>query len=144
MNPAYISALAALAGAIIGGLASFATSWLTQRTQFRHAHREAERGKMEALYNDFITEATRLLADALTHQTQDVTDLVRLYAIIGRMRLLSDRRVIDAAVRIEETIIEHYMGPNLSFPELRDYARTRGRSFLTEFSEACRIDLAER
>src|SRR5262245_33047275 len=33
LNPAYISALAALAGAIIGGLTSFTTSWLTQRTQ---------------------------------------------------------------------------------------------------------------
>jgi hypothetical protein len=28
MNPAYISALAALAGSIIGGLTSLATSWL--------------------------------------------------------------------------------------------------------------------
>jgi hypothetical protein len=144
VNPAYISALAALAGAIIGGLASFVTSWLTQRTQLRHTHREAVRAKLEALYNEFISEATRLLADALTHQTQDAADLVRLYAMIGRMRLLSDRPVIDAAVRIEETIIEHYMGPNLSFAELRDFARTQGRSFLTEFSEACRIDLAAR
>ena len=42
LNPAYISALAALAGALIGGLTSFATSWLTQRAQLRHAHREAE------------------------------------------------------------------------------------------------------
>ena len=29
MNPAYISALAALAGAAIGGLTSFGTAWLT-------------------------------------------------------------------------------------------------------------------
>ena len=33
MNPAYISALAALAGSIIGGLTSLATSWISQRSQ---------------------------------------------------------------------------------------------------------------
>ena len=64
MNPAYISALSALAGAAIGGLTSFATSWLTQRTQLRHAHREAEKAKLEALYNDFITEAALRFGDA--------------------------------------------------------------------------------
>ena len=144
MNPAYISALSALAGAIIGGLASFGTSWITQRTQLRHAHREAEKAKLEALYNDFITEATRLLADSLTHQTEDVANQVRLYAMVGRMRLISDRPVIDAAVRVEDTIIEHYLGPNLSLQQVMDYAHGGGRDFLTEFSEACRKDLANR
>ena len=67
MNPAYISALSALAGAAIGGLTSFATSWLTQRTQLRHAHREAEKAKLEALYSDFLAKATRLFGEAITH-----------------------------------------------------------------------------
>ena len=53
-NPAYLSAFAALAGAIIGGLTSFGTSWFTQRAQLRTAHREGERAKLEALYNDHI------------------------------------------------------------------------------------------
>jgi hypothetical protein len=104
LNPAYISAFAGLTGALIGGLTSFATSWLTQRTQLLNAHREAEKAKLEALYNDFIAEAARLFGDALTHQTEDPTALVRLYAMVGRMRLVSDRTVIDAAVRVEDTL----------------------------------------
>ena len=64
MDPAYISAFAALAGAIIGGLTSFGTSWFTQRAQLRTAHREGERAKLEALYNDFIAEAARLYGDS--------------------------------------------------------------------------------
>jgi len=144
VNPAYISALAALAGAIIGGLASFGTSWITQRTQLRHAQHEAERAKLETLYNDFITEATRLLGDALTHQSEDVTNMVRLYAMVGRMRLISNRRVIIAAEGMEDTIIERYLGPNLTLQELKDYAHGEGRNFLTVFSEACRQDLADR
>lgn len=59
LDPAYISALAAPAGATIGGLTSFATSWLTQRTQLRHVHREAERAELKTLYQDFITEDLR-------------------------------------------------------------------------------------
>ena len=88
MDPAYLSALSALAGATIGGLTSFATSWTTQWTQFRRAHREAEKAKLEALYNDFIAEAARLYGDALTHQTEEITSLVYLYALLGRMRLV--------------------------------------------------------
>ena len=91
MNPAYISAFAGLAGAIIGGLTSFATTWLTQRAQLRDAHREAEKAKLEALYTDFIAKAARLLGDALTHQTDDVAPLMRIYSMVGRMRLISDR-----------------------------------------------------
>ena len=144
MNPAYISALAALAGATIGGLTSLATSWLTQRLQLRHAHLEAETAKLEALYTDFIAEAARLYGDALTRQTDQITGLVGLYAMVGRMRLVSDRPVIVAAMRVEDTIIETYLGPNRTLHELMDYAQKGGMDFLTEFSEACRKDLAAR
>jgi hypothetical protein len=144
LDPAYISALAALAGATIGGLTSFATSWLTQRTQLRQAHREAERAELKALYTDFITEAARLFGDALTHQTEDFTDLMRLTAMIGRMHLGSDRAVIDAAIRVEENLVETYLGPNRTLHELMDFAHQGGANFLIEFSEACRKDLAAR
>jgi Mn2+/Fe2+ NRAMP family transporter len=64
LDPAYISAVAALAGATIGGLTSFATSWVTQRTQLRHAHREAERAELKTLYQDFIADTSRLFVEA--------------------------------------------------------------------------------
>jgi hypothetical protein len=144
LNPAYISALAALAGAIIGGLTSFATSWLTQRTQLRHAHREAERVELKALCDDFITEASRLVIEALTNKTDDITGLVGLYAMVGRMSLVSDQTVIDAATRAKDAIIETYLGPDYSVRELMDHARQGKISFLVEFSAACRRDLAAR
>jgi hypothetical protein len=64
LNPAYISAFAALAGAIIGGLTSFATSWFTQRAQLQSADRQAQRAKLEALYNEYISVAAGLYVDA--------------------------------------------------------------------------------
>ena len=126
MNPAYISAFAGLAGALIGGLTSFATSWLTQREQLTSAHREAERAKLEALYSDFIAEAARLFGDALTHQTDDASAMVQLYAMVGRMRLVSDRTVIDAAVRVEKTLVETYLAPNRTLRETMEYALRAG------------------
>ena len=144
MDPAYLSAISGLAGAAIGGLTSFATSWSTQQAQLRHTHREAEKAKLEALYSDFIKEASRLLGDALTHQTEDVTGLVRLNAMVGHMQLVSDPTVITAAKRAAETIIETYLGPNRTLHEMMDYAQKGGLDFLTEFGEVCRKDLAAR
>ena len=89
MDPAYISAFSGLAGAVIGGFASFSTSWATQRAQIRHSHSQAERARLETLYSEFITESARLVADALSHQKDDVADMVSLYVLVGRMRLIS-------------------------------------------------------
>src|SRR5262249_25699925 len=72
MDAAYISALSALGGATIGGLASFGSSWLTQRTQLRFAHHEAIKAKREALYTEFIDEASRLYGAALGQQKDEV------------------------------------------------------------------------
>ena len=145
MNPAYISAFAGLAGAIIGGLTSFGTTWFTQRAQLRSADREARRARLEALYNEYIAEAARRYVDALTHQTEDPTNMVPLYALGSRMRLVAARAVTDAAIRIDEAILEAYLGPNRALPEVRDLMRDGGmKTLLVEFSEACREDLAGR
>ena len=68
MDAAFISALSALGGATIGGLASFGSSWLTQRTQLRFSQHEAVKAKREALYAEFVDEASRLYGGALGHQ----------------------------------------------------------------------------
>ena len=144
MNPAYISAFSALAGAIIGGLTSFGTTWFTQRAQILNTDRQAQRSKLEALYNEFITEAARLFMDALTHTTEDLSGMVPLYALGSRMRLVSARPVIDAAIRIEDTILDTYLGPNLAVREMRDVIREgQMKNLLVEFSEACRAELPD-
>ena len=143
MNPAYVSAFSALGGAIVGGLTSFLTSWFTQHAQLRNADREARRAKLEALYNDYLSEVARRYVDALTHQTEDPANMVPLYVLGSRMRLVSARPVIDAALRIEDTILETYMGPNRTIQEVRDLARdSEIKTLLVAFSEACRQDLA--
>jgi len=145
VNPAYVSAFAALAGAIIGGLTSFATSWFTQKEQLRHASREARTAKLEALYNEYITLAAGLYADALSHQTEELSKMVPLYALGSRMRLVSSRAVTDAALRIDDTILDTYLAPNRSLQEARSLVREGEiKTLLIAFSEACREDLAAR
>jgi hypothetical protein len=139
MDTAYISAFSALGGAVIGGLTSFASSW---RTQLRFAHDEAVKTKREELYAAFVDEASRLYGDALGHQKDDAADLVKLFALLGRIRLVSPRPVVTAAERTFDTIVETYLGPNRTMHEVLDGVRQGGFNFLMEFGEACRQDLA--
>jgi hypothetical protein len=69
MEPATISALAALAGATIGGVTSFAATWLTQRPQARVQELTHTQSRREELYKAFIQEASKLYGDALVHDT---------------------------------------------------------------------------
>jgi hypothetical protein len=66
----------------------------------RSADRQARRAKLEALYNEYISLAAGLYVDALSHQTEDPSKMVPLYALGSRMRLVSARAVSDAANRI--------------------------------------------
>jgi len=144
LNPAYISAFSALIGTIIGGLTSFGTTWFTQRAQLRSAALSNRRVKLETLYNDFISEAARRYADALTNQPEDLESMVQLYALASRMHLVAARAVIDVAMRIEETILETYLAPNRNLDQVKDLLREgKMKMLLVEFSEACREDLAK-
>jgi hypothetical protein len=141
VDTAYISALSALGGAAIGGLASFGSSWLTQRTQLRFSHHEAVKAQREALYAEFVDEAARLYGDALGHQKDEVADLVKIYALVGRIMLVSPRPVVTAAERTLDTIIEAYLGPNRTLHEVLDEVHQGGFTFFAAFGEACRQDL---
>src|SRR5271165_5421413 len=138
MDTGYISAIAGLMGAMVGGVTSIATGWVTQRTERRYLSRQAERAKRESLYGDFVAEASRLYGDALSHEKDDVTDVVHLYALLARMRLFTTREVISAAEQVMHDIIDTYLAPNRDLRELRNLAKRGGMNFLLAFSEACR------
>jgi len=97
MEPATISALAALGGATVGGVTSFAATWLTQRTQARIQAIAQKLTLREKLYKAFIQEASKLYADALIHELTDVSQLVGLYAMISEMRVISARSTVESA-----------------------------------------------
>src|SRR5262249_57084733 len=100
MQPAYLSAIAALVGSTIGGLTSLAASWITQREQFKTQQFGREQTKREELYTLFIEEAARLYADAYEHDAAETSKLVNLYALVGKMRVVSSPAIIEAADRV--------------------------------------------
>jgi hypothetical protein len=140
MDSAYMSGIAALAGSAIGGFASFATTWLTQHSQER-AHRFAQAmTRREHLYGEFIDEASKLFTDALTHQLDDPSKFVRLYALVGNLRLCASPEVIVKAEEVMRRLVETYKLPNIDFRNLAERQENE-IDLLREFSEACREDL---
>ena len=121
-----------------GGLTSFATSWLTQQTQAKVQQLSHKLTLREELYKDFIEEASRLYADSLIHDNPDVSQLIGLYAMISMMRALSPSMIVQNADKVARMIVNTYLGPNKSFPELRDMVNSGAMDPLRDFSEACR------
>jgi hypothetical protein len=138
MDAATISAFAALGGALIGGLTSFATSWLTQQTQARAQQLAHKLTRREELYRTFVEESSKLYADSLIHETPDVNQLIRLYSMISLMRVLSPIPIVEAAEKVARMIVNTYLDPNKTFPELRDMVNSGAMDPLRDFSEACR------
>jgi hypothetical protein len=91
------------------------TGWVTRRRRLRERHYARSSSKRERLYRSFIEEASRLYADALVSDKSEIPQLVNLYALIGRMRILSSDQVVQAAERAGRLIIETYLSPNREF-----------------------------
>jgi len=142
MNTEYLSALAALAGSVVGGLTSLGASWLTQRAQFSAQVLAHDIGRRIDLYKDFIEEASKSYADAFEHDMADVPKLVHLYSLVSQMRIFSSQVVIDQADRIMLRIVETYRGPNKSIRDMESHDLKSGvLDPLLDFSNACRDEL---
>jgi hypothetical protein len=70
-----------------------------------------------------------------------VSALVSVYALIGRMRILSSSSVIEKADAVVRMIIDTYFAPNTTFPELRKLLNSHTMDPLRAFSEECRAEL---
>ena len=140
-----ISALAALLGAGIGGLTSVLASWLNQHTQARAQWLAQDKTRRQDLYKEFIEEASRSHIDSLQNDKPDLPALIGLYAKISRMRIsrmriMSSPNVVDSADQIVRAIVDTYLAPNKTFPELRDMLNNGSIDLLRNFSEACRAE----
>ena len=80
--------------------------WITQRTQTVRAHIEGKLRDRESLYGEFITEASCLTVEALGHSLEQPEAFVRLYGILGRIRLVAADPVLAAAERCCRQIVD--------------------------------------
>jgi hypothetical protein len=142
MDAAYLSALSALAGSIVGGLTSGLANWLNQRAQTKAGMVAHEMSRREDLYRDFILAASKAYGQAIVSSDAEIHDLIALYAMISRMRILSSERTIEAADRIMRVTLATYRAPNRTVVELEELIKN-GADIdpLKEFSEAAREEL---
>ena len=140
MNASVISALAALAGAAIGGLTSVIASWLIEHTQLKAQRVEQDKLRRQELYKEFIEAASKCYVDALQHDEADIPALVELYVRVGRMRILSSPNVIESAEQVARQIVDTYLVPNKTFLELREMVKHGTIDLLRDFTETCRAE----
>ena len=143
MNAAYVSAFAALAGSLIGGLTTFAAAWVTQRRQANVQWLLLEKTRRQELYQQFVEEASQLYVDSLIHDQTAIPPLVSLYASVNKMRIVSDRGIAERADKVVRMIVDTYALPNKTLPELRAMVESGSLDQLRQFSEACREELRE-
>ena len=143
IDSGYITAFAALGGAALGGLTSFATSWTTQRTQMKAQRSEGSKSKRQKLYKAFIDDAARIYGDALIHDQLEITGLIDLHALVSRMRIVSSLPVIETAVHVVKVITETYSQPNKSPEEIEAMVGNGSVDILRGFSEACRDEFEQ-
>ncbi len=122
MNAGYVTAIAALAGAALGGLTSFASSWTTLHAQMKAQRLASSRSSRQELYKQFIDEASRTYVDALVHDKLDVSGLVGIYSLISN-------------------ITDTYFQPNKTPTELQAMMHDGGVDPLLDFSDVCRQEL---
>ncbi len=140
MNASAITALAALAGAAIGGLTSVFASWLAQHAQARAQWLAQDKLRRQELYKEFIEAASKCYIDALQQDEADMPALVELYVRVGRMRILSSPKVVESAELVARRIVDSYLAPNKTFLELREMVNSGTIDLLRDFSETCRAE----
>ena len=141
MDTTILSGMAGVFGSLVGGSATVATAWITQRTVNHRELLAAETGKRETLYGQFIKECSARALDSFENTLDKSERLLSIYALLNRIRICASDSVLREAERAVSTITEQYFSPNLSLEQMRALVRDGGRTDpLRDFAEACRAE----
>jgi hypothetical protein len=141
MNSGMITALAAIAGSLVGSAGSVVGTWISARHQDRRDLMGKLIARRETLYSDFIGESARLLVDAMEHNARDIQKLVPVYALLSRIRLGSSQPVLRNAEQVVEIILNTYPLPNMTPEQIQSRAVNDQDDPLRKFSNTCRSEL---
>ena len=79
--------------------------------------------------------------DALVHSLDKPDQLITLYGILGRIRLMSGDEVLRTAGKACHRIVDLYRGPNLTPDQILAEFEADKLDPLKDFSAACRTEL---
>jgi hypothetical protein len=143
IDPALLSPVSALMGALIGGSTTLVAAVYTQRHQDRLQRVASETAKRETVYADFVMSASSLLLKAYTRDEILLSgDEQRLIGLINRMRLFAPPNVVEGAEAALRTIVEIMLKPSVELRQLAKQALSNSiEDPLLAFSSICRADL---
>ena len=73
--------------------------------------------------------------------SEEITQLVGLYALVSMMRVISSTPIVESANHVVRLIADSYLSPNKSWQELHRMVDSGSIDALRAFSEACRAEL---
>jgi hypothetical protein len=144
IDPALLSPVSALVGALVAGATSLIATIYRQRGQDRLQRVAGEVAKREAVYADFVAHASNLLLHAYTHDEIALTgDEQRLIGLINRMRFFAPAHVVATAEAVLRAILEISLKPRIELRQLATEALSKNLDPdpLLDFSLICRADL---
>jgi hypothetical protein len=142
MDTTILSAMTGVFGSLVGGSATVAMAWITQRTLNRRELLAAETSKRENLYGEFINECSARTLDSFENTLEKSERLLSIYALLNRIRICASDAVLHEAEEALASITEQYFSPNLSLEQMRALVRDGTKTDpLRGFAEACRAEL---
>jgi hypothetical protein len=144
IDPALLSPVSVLLGALVGGGASLLGTIYSQRSQDRVQRVASEIAKRETVYADFVMSASNTLLNAYTHDDISLGgDEQRMIGLINRMRLFAPTDVVDGAEAVLRAIVEILLKPSIELRQLAKEALSKSLDPdpLLAFSSICRADL---
>jgi hypothetical protein len=143
--------VAAIMGALVGGVASLTSAWVTERTRNRRDQMQREINKRETTYAEFIDKASKLYVISATHTINeddneslqvDLKEAVSLYGTASRIRLFASDRVIKEAEAVLDLILVQFGAESISVDQFRE-RKLKERDPLKSFSISCRSELKD-
>jgi hypothetical protein len=142
MDSAFVTGLAAVLGSLAGASDSIATTWMTERSHKIRERAQSELHRRETLYGEFISEVSRLTADAFDHSLERPETLAIVYGLLGRMHLVASAPVMKAAEECCRYLVDLY-SKNMTQEQIVTTLRETSAHPLTAFGSACRLELDE-
>ena len=139
MDTNLIAAMSGVLGSLVGGSATVATAWITQKTLTGVSSMSGDMRQREKVYRRLLVpRCAKLLIDASPTRSTIRRSCSPL-RLTNRIRLTASQPVLAEAEHLLSHITDQYFSRNLTVQELRQRTRTRGDP-LKAFSEACRTD----
>src|SRR5207248_11047401 len=95
-----------------------------------------EMSRRDDLYNAFIVEASKAYGDAIASNEPQIQQLLALYAMISRMRVLGFPRTVECAEKTMRAVMDTYLAPNRTVLELHELIKSSEAAM--EFCEILR------